>query len=73
MQKIYKERIIGFEIAYNEMERAFELSYVYEGNILPETTSHSFCVMYDGNASHVFWEDDFGDLESIGVEFEETE
>jgi hypothetical protein len=70
MQKIVKTKIIGFEIIYNDIERTFELSYVFEGEDLPKKSCYSIYVPFDGRVCQVFWEDGFGDLDPVGIEFE---
>jgi len=54
MRKIVKEKIIGFEIIYGDMERKFDLQYVFEGDDLPENSCYSVYVPFYGKACQVF-------------------
>ena len=69
MQKIYKEKIIGFEIVYNDIEHDFELQYVYEGADPQGDYCGSFYIPFNGIAFRVFWESEYGDLDPFGAEF----
>ena len=70
MQKIVRMKIIGFEIYYCDTLRDFELRYVYEGEEPPENYCGSFYIPFNGTAFRVFWENEFGDLDPFGAEFE---
>ena len=70
MQKIAKSKIVGFEIAYSDMEGDFVLNKIFEDEELPEKSCTSIYVPFKGVAHEVSWEYECGKMDPLGVEFE---
>jgi hypothetical protein len=55
MAKIVREKIIGFEIVYNDEEKRFDLHSIMEPDVPPKSTRASIYVPIDVPAYEVYW------------------
>jgi hypothetical protein len=69
MATIVRDKIIGFEIVYNDEERRFDLHSVLENDDPPKNSRVSVYVPVNMPAYEVYWQT-FNDLIDLGTEFD---